>query len=321
MCISKASVLPFSAGLNRRGDKVDKRGFLQVLTGAALSPFVATAQDGVSAVGVRDESKHPSSSVPFDQEELRKKVELLNKLQKEHFAQLSKQVVKVPGREAFDHWKKLRTEKGSYPIIIGNNENLSMLVEFSEVDPVDSILKKAADYVYPADFLKRQEKETAEFFERMPNFPKHLLIDEQNPPRGPWPDVPNEHPKLSVIREIFEGDVRISETVNIWRSPSEDWTEAFAHARFGGWNANPFPHEHVSAFRHWRDRYGLELVGMSNDQLNLIANKPPKTKDEAIALAIEQYRFCADIVDQGVGTIESLAHDLMTHNWWYFWWD
>ena len=38
-------------------------------------------------------------------------------------------------------------------------------------------------------------------------------------------------------------------------------------------------------------------------------------------LALEQYAYCNDIVDQGVGTIGALADGLMKSHNWYFWWD
>jgi len=36
---------------------------------------------------------------------------------------------------------------------------------------------------------------------------------------------------------------------------------------------------------------------------------------------MEMYSYCPDIIDQGVGTLEALAADLMAGHWWYFWWD
>jgi hypothetical protein len=40
-----------------------------------------------------------------------------------------------------------------------------------------------------------------------------------------------------------------------------------------------------------------------------------------ILLAKEQYAYCADIVEQGVGTIEALAATLLNGHIWFFWWD
>jgi hypothetical protein len=40
-----------------------------------------------------------------------------------------------------------------------------------------------------------------------------------------------------------------------------------------------------------------------------------------MTVAKEQYIYCADIVDQGVGDISTLAATLIGQNWWSFWWD
>src|SRR5262249_5334448 len=91
--------------------------------------------------------------------------------------------------------------------------------------------------------------------------------------------------------------------------------------RWGGWNECPAAEYHVAAMRSWRDRYGAELVGMSSGMLNFRVTAKPKTREEALALAREQYIYCADLIDQGVQTYSALAADLMANDWWYFWWD
>jgi hypothetical protein len=40
-----------------------------------------------------------------------------------------------------------------------------------------------------------------------------------------------------------------------------------------------------------------------------------------MAVAREQYAYCPDIVDQGVGSIGELAAEHVCSPSWYFWWD
>jgi hypothetical protein len=47
----------------------------------------------------------------------------------------------------------------------------------------------------------------------------------------------------------------------------------------------------------------------------------PATREEALELAREQYFYCNDIVDQGMGSYRRLAAGLMASDWWFFWWD
>jgi hypothetical protein len=77
----------------------------------------------------------------------------------------------------------------------------------------------------------------------------------------------------------------------------------------------------VAAFRSWRHRFDIELVGIGRDTLNLKVGRRPATRDVAVELAREQYLYCNDIVDQGLGSLEALAASLMEANWWFFWWD
>ncbi|HSG35259.1 MAG TPA: DUF4253 domain-containing protein, partial [Sphingomonadaceae bacterium] len=102
---------------------------------------------------------------------------------------------------------------------------------------------------------------------------------------------------------------------------AEHGWEVPAYLRWGGWNACPPPEVHVAALRSWNERYGAELVGISGDALNLRVSSRPQTKEEATELAFEQFYYCADIVDQGVGTIANLAATLEAQDWWFFWWD
>jgi hypothetical protein len=55
--------------------------------------------------------------------------------------------------------------------------------------------------------------------------------------------------------------------------------------------------------------------------MELEVQRPPGSKDQAMALAKEQYGFCYDIVDQGVGALRPLAATLEHAGNWYFWWD
>ena len=41
----------------------------------------------------------------------------------------------------------------------------------------------------------------------------------------------------------------------------------------------------------------------------------------ALALARDYYLYAPDIVDQGVGDVETLAAAVRGGNAWYFWWD
>lgn len=295
---------------------MERRRFL---LGAALSPLAGAACGRSSTTGT------PSGD--------------LNKVRRA--AELGKfpyPVIVVPGSKALENWERLRSSAGT-PVVLGGDDDLTRVAESISIaaedgDSAHAILEKAAQFEFPADFRARLQREAAAIQDELRADPNMSATEksqasaeislEMEPMRGPWPKSAPQDPGLSVAQEIFisgsNARQRPFKKVYIATLPTQDWTEAFAYLAFGGWNECPYPHEHVAAFRYWTSRYDLALAGMSGDVLNLRAGRPPKTRDEALALAREQYEFCPDIVDQGV-TLDELAAGLLNKNWWFFWWD
>jgi hypothetical protein len=135
--------------------------------------------------------------------------------------------------------------------------------------------------------------------------------------RGDWPASPEPSIGLSVVRNLGQPLSKVF----IGVAPTDDWTTIPAYLRWGNWNDCPAVECHVAAMRTWRDRYGAELIGVSSDTLNVRVAAKPATREEALALARDQYIYCSDIVDQGADTYSTLATYLMANDWWYFWWD
>ena len=133
------------------------------------------------------------------------------------------------------------------------------------------------------------------------------------------PDAPM--PRMIVTDSNGTRELTREETRAAMLIPTDDWTTVPAHLRYGGWNACPKSEYHVAALRSWRDRYGAELIGLSFDRMDLRVATRPQTRSQALELAREQYVYCNDIVDQGLGTFSKLAACLMASNLWGFWWD
>jgi len=141
----------------------------------------------------------------------------------------------------------------------------------------------------------------------------------KGPPIGTWPDAPQPAgPGLSVVYDLKGKPL---DRVHILLIPTQEGAAVPAFLRWGGWNACPAPEYQVAALRAWHERYGAELIGISGDVINLRVARRPTTRDAAMDLAREQYLYCEDIVDQGVGALAPLAATLMQEDWWFFWWD
>jgi hypothetical protein len=94
-----------------------------------------------------------------------------------------------------------------------------------------------------------------------------------------------------------------------------------AYLQNGGWNAVPDPAEQVAVLRYWHERHGARLRCFSDDVMEFDVARPPEDRDAALALAREQYVFCADLVEQGAGALRPLAEALVDSRRWFFWWD
>jgi len=264
-------------------------------------------------------------------------------------------LIGTTGDKALAKWQELKAAGQGSPIILAGDETGelgNMLNPFGpdapeEPAPVDDILRLAAGIEFPADLVK-QRKAESEFF--LQQFKKDLAAkpdmslpsitqtdgvttrtlsreevlaamesEPEEPPLGEWPAKPDPSIGLSVARNILTGVPLPKVYVGI--APTDDWTTIPAYLRWGGWNECPAAEYHVAAMRGWRDRYGAELVGMSDDTINLRVASRPRTREEALALAREHYIYCADIIDQGFPSYSALAAYLMANDWWYFWWD
>ena len=104
------------------------------------------------------------------------------------------------------------------------------------------------------------------------------------------------------------------------RIPTDKPWEVFAWLPFGGWNECPMPEEHVMLSRYWYQKFGAVPAAVSHDILEFAA-QPVHDRSAAVGLALEQYAYCPDIIDQGMQMVGVLADVLTKSSVWSFWWD
>lgn len=203
------------------------------------------------------------------------------------------------GTQALAAWERLKRKGEGSPVVIGSHEDVMLLSERLEAATTGTI-------EIPIDAQDGQSAGRAGNGQGWPQI-------------GAWPAEAPESPDLSVAMDMSTGEVR--EKVFLALLPAGDASAIPAHLRFGGKPARPQAEHRIAALRSWRARYGAELVGASDDTLNIRVKSRPQTRAEALALAREQYEFCPDIVDKCLGDLSSLAAMLMEEDWWHFWWD
>ncbi len=240
----------------------------------------------------------------------------------------------VHGDEAIELWKKLYrlvAETGYYPVVLGDRvEALGISVDRTQGgnDSVEQILAQA-DSIDADRWLADTARERREDLEQCwveekeydPDFQVNrdildpLTLEEI----GEWNDEIEPDNEYAIPFNIRNGEPFAK--VSIALIPTVISWQVFAFIKFGNWNACPRPAEHIAIAKKWHQQYGAEVVGISNDVVEMSVTKPPLDRDAAFALAQQQYIYCEDIVSQGTGTLLTLASTLLASKVWYFWWD
>ena len=230
-------------------------------------------------------------------------------------------LVTVHGDDALATWTRLRAAGEGYPVILGADDDIPFHRDaITDMEPrtPPEILAAAAPLSFPDGLRAMRDEEDRSSRAYLRTQGRSVEEDaEADPAIGDWPD----HVQTNALTVHAHYTGRVYDRVHIAVLPCTTGWEAIAHLRFGNWNANPAAEHHVAALKSWHERYGAELVGCSHDVINLHVTRRPATREEALALAREQYLYCNDIIDQGAETLSNLAAVLMASDWWFFWWD
>ncbi|TCN44053.1 uncharacterized protein DUF4253 [Kribbella orskensis] len=92
-----------------------------------------------------------------------------------------------------------------------------------------------------------------------------------------------------------------------------------------GWSG-PMNHSNelaplLAILRSWEGRFGVRLVRVGFDTMDLSVAAPPVTPEHAVQVAAEHVVFCPDNVEQGPGNLLEYAETIQGRNTWSFWWD
>lgn len=223
---------------------------------------------------------------------------------------------------AYARWQEHRAtfgEAGLWPVIVPG-EHAAMLegifAERSESVEEDVAKGLCLDV---GEYFSGALNETLEGFdedEEGEAFKPKLDFEPPAPKRESWPPVEGQIAALGELTQ-FNG---AKEALWIALVPCREPWEVPAVLSYGGWNACPMPAEHVAVFREWHARHGAEPLVIGGDTVELLV-RPLEDPAEAKRIAIEQYAYCSDIVDQGTGSVETLAAELLGASVWFFWWD
>lgn len=214
------------------------------------------------------------------------------------------EVREVPGEQALDALKSLTIPGRVSPVVLGGPDDVDRVMENHEFydESPEELLQAALEIDTPAWLQERGESRRSD----RPEF------------RGDWPAVAKPstfsgHLDLLTGKPLPEVSIALLPAAAAWEVP--------CLLKFGGWNECPEPAEHAAMFRQWDEKYGIQVLSMSGDTIEVSVQRPPATREEALALAWEQFVYCPDIVTQGTRTVDALAASLLDGPVWIFWWD
>ena len=275
------------------------------------------AAAGFAAAWRSTNAEQASSSLPHLSPEQRARYEATRARMMQA---LSYERVTIAGEHALAEWERLRAAGRGWPVVVGNDEDLERIAEqFSLDDPnIFGVAGPGTSMRSPAQILSAAAD--IRFPQDLDRWSGAYRPEDLRAPLGEWPaKTDGGGPGLSVASDVVSGKSR--EKVHILLVPAKHGWEVPAYLRWGGWNACPPPEYHVAALRRWGARFGADLVGLNADTMNLRVRARPASRAQSLPLARDMYRYCPDIVDQGVGSISALAAGLMASHWWYLWWD
>ena len=91
--------------------------------------------------------------------------------------------------------------------------------------------------------------------------------------------------------------------------PVKNPWEVFAYVPFGNWNDCPNTETLMTVCKHWYETYGAVPAVITSDQLECYV-KTTVDMEHAKELAMEQYLFCCDIVEQS-GGVQSVGWQIV----------
>ena len=214
--------------------------------------------------------------------------------------------------EAYYQAQARGKQEGFVPMLVAVDE---LLLECFELNGEDKSAEQARQELLSAplesgeEFLQQWLREIKE------------NLEEDEP--GYWEQLMGEVSDgegIDRFLSLWDFDGKKTVPVVLAEIPVKHPWEVFAYLPFGGWNECPANEEHMAVAKYWFEKYGAVPALMTHDVLEY-SLPAPVSQERAMEVAWEQFTYCSDIVEQGVGTVGRLADGLSKSFYWYFWWD
>lgn len=230
------------------------------------------------------------------------------------------------GTKAVGFWERLRTltdHTGFWPLIAGEEEHLLALRDNYEMEiSADHEVGGSGGSADPTSALitSGESLDLRKWFERrMAESEAQRRCDQ-----GAWPsDLPSRGKGTLALTHRYDytaGTEKPYPRVFLLFLPVTVAWQVPAFLRLGGWNKCPQTETHIAVAKSWCQRYGAEIISASNNIIEMRVNNPPKTRDDSLNVAREQFIYCNDLIHLKFKTLSALAATLIDAPYWSFWW-
>ena len=217
-----------------------------------------------------------------------------------------------PIMEAYYQARARGKKEGFVPMLVAVDE---LLLECFELNGEDKSAEQARQELLSAPL------ESGEEF--LQQWLREIKEDLEEDEPGYWEQLMGEVSDgegIDRFLSLWDFDGKKTVPMVLAEIPVKNPWEVFAYLPFGGWNECPANEEHMAVAKYWFEKYGAVPALMTHDVLEY-SLPAPVSQEKAMEVAWEQFTYCSDIVEQGVGTVGRLADGLAQSKFWYFWWD
>jgi hypothetical protein len=230
--------------------------------------------------------------------------------------------LQTEGTKAVELWERARAlteHTGFWPLIAGEEEHLTALKDNYEMeiglDGENNVSAVTLNLINGGEALNLDE------------WLQSRVSEDESCARcdqGDWPiDLPSRGSRNLALTHRYDysaGSEKPFARVFLLFLPVTVSWQVPAFLRLGGWNQCPQTKAHIAIARAWQKRYGAEIISTTSNIVEMSVNNPPKTKDESLKVAREQFLYCSDLIHRKHKTLSALAATLIDAHTWSFWW-
>jgi hypothetical protein len=220
------------------------------------------------------------------------------------------------GPAALETWRALRdrhARTGLWPVLLGADsqvvDQLTWRVEMlARSSPGIPELEDAPGI---ADLFDRWMAVVADDG-YLDDVPRHLAKLEAD--AATIRDRITERPDHAAVRALAGAEVTIALV-----PAAGGWEVPALLAWSGAERASIDGPDHLAVLHFWHEAHGAELVAMGLERMELLVERPPTEARGAFELAVQQYAYCPDLMDNLAPAIGALAATLFGRHWLFDW--